>query len=125
MDRRLAALALAAGGRRPTAVYYQANGHAAGDNTLVGDIISHAGLENLGGRLGLRGHGSMPLETLIELKPDILIREDQQPEMPALAYEVLRNPALKALIDRSLQGTCASSPSASACPTGALAAGLQ
>ena len=103
MDRRLAALVLAAGARRPTAVYYQANGYTAGDDTLVGDIIGHAGLENLGGRLGLRGHGSMPLETLLELKPDILIRDDQQPEMPVLAYEVLRHPALKALIDRSLQ----------------------
>jgi len=51
----------------------------------------------------LRGHGSLPLETLLELKPDILIRDDQQPEMPALAYEVLRHPALKLLIDRSLQ----------------------
>ena len=105
MDERLAELAPAAGERRPTAVYYQANGFAAGDDTLVGDIISHAGLENLGGRLGIEGHGRMPLETLLELRPDILIRSDQEPQAPALAYEVLRHPALQALIDRSLQVT--------------------
>ncbi len=52
-------------------------------------IVGFVGLENLGGRLGLRGHGSMPLETLLELKPDILIRDDQQPEMPALARALL------------------------------------
>lgn len=105
MDQRLAALAPAAGERRPTAVYYQANGYTAGDDTLVGDIIAHAGLENLGGRLGIKGHGRLPLETLLELQPDILIRDDQQPRAPALAYEVLRHPALQALIDRSLQVT--------------------
>lgn len=103
MDERLAALAPAAGEDQPTAVYYQANGYTAGDDTLVGDIIAHAGLENLGGRIGIRGHGRMALETLLDLRPDILIRDDQQPQAPALAYEVLRHPALKALIDRSLQ----------------------
>lgn len=95
MDHRLAALAPAAGERWPTAVYYQANGYTAGDDTLVGDIIAHAGLENLGGRLGVRGHGRMPLETLLELQPDILIRDDQQPRAPALAH-----PALQARMPR-------------------------
>ncbi len=105
MDQRLAALAPTTGERRPTAVYYQANGYTAGNDTLVGDIIEHAGLENLGGRLGIAGHGRMPLETLLDLQPDILIRDDQPPRAPALAYEVLRHPALQALIDRSLQVT--------------------
>ncbi len=105
MDVRLATLALPPGTRRPTAVYYQPNGYTAGDDTLVGDIITHAGLENLGGRLGIRGHARIPLETLLELKPELLIVGDVKPDTPALAYEVLRHPALKALIDRSEQFT--------------------
>jgi iron complex transport system substrate-binding protein len=101
MDRRLATLAPRPGERRPTAVYYQPNGYTAGADTLVGDIIAHAGLDNLGARAGVRGHGRMTLETLLELQPEILIVDDRKPNAPALAYEVLRHPALKALIDRS------------------------
>lgn len=103
MDARLATLALPPGTRRPTAVYYQPNGYTAGDDTLVGDIIAKAGLENLGGRLGIRGHARMPLEKLLELNPELLIVGDAKPDTPALAYEVLRHPALQALIDRSVQ----------------------
>lgn len=101
MDTRLASLAPPSGTRRPTALYYQPNGYTAGDDTLVGDIIAKAGLENLGGRLGIRGHARIPLEKLLELNPELLIVGDVRPDTPALAYEVLRHPALQALIDRS------------------------
>ena len=101
MDARLAELAPRPGERRPTAVYYQPNGYTAGADTLVGDVISHAGLENLGGRLGVHGHERLPLETLLQLSPELLIFSEVQPQAPALAYEVLRHPALKKLIDRS------------------------
>jgi iron complex transport system substrate-binding protein len=47
----------------------------------------------------------IPLETLLALRPDILVVDDRKPQAPALAYEVLRHPALKAMIDRSLQVT--------------------
>lgn len=103
MDARLAALAPRPGERRPTAIYYQPNGFAAGADTLVGDVIAHAGLDNLGANAGVRGHGRMPLETLLELQPEVLIVDDRKPEAPALAYEVLRHPALKAMIDRTVQ----------------------
>ena len=103
MDARLATLAPNPGERRPTAIYYQPNGYTAGADTLVGDIIAHAGLDNLGANAGVRGHGRVPLETLIELQPEILIVDDRKPQAPALAYEVLRHPALKSMIDRSEQ----------------------
>jgi ABC-type Fe3+-hydroxamate transport system, periplasmic component len=105
MDARLATLALPPGTRRPTAVYYQPNGYTAGDDTLVGDIIAKAGLENLGGRLGIHGHARLPLEKLLELNPQLLIVGDAKPDTPALAYEVLRHPALQALMDRSVRVT--------------------
>ncbi len=103
MDRRLDALAPRPGERRPTAIYYQPNGLTAGADTLVGDIIAHAGLDNLGARAGVRGHGRMPLEMLLDLRPEILIVDDRKPQAPALAYEVLRHPALMAMIGRSVQ----------------------
>ncbi|MFO1153913.1 MAG: ABC transporter substrate-binding protein [Rhodospirillales bacterium] len=90
MDVRLADLSPQPGDdRRPTAIYYQPNGYTAGDDTLVGDIITHAGLKNLADGLGVRGHERMPLETLLHLSPDLLIFSDVQPQAPALAYEVL------------------------------------
>lgn len=103
MDRRLEALAPHPGAQRPTAIYYQPNGLTAGADTLAGDIIAHAGLDNLGARAGVRGHGRMPLELLLDLRPEILIVDDRRPQAPALAYEALRHPALKAMIDRSVQ----------------------
>lgn len=103
MDAHLATLAPRPGERRPTALYYQPNGFTAGADTLVGDIIAHAGLDNLGACAGIRGHGRMPLEMLLDLQPEILIVDDRKPQAPALAYEVLRHPALKALIGRSVQ----------------------
>ena len=103
MDARLAALAPRPGERRPTALYYQPNGYTAGADTLVGDVMAHAGLDNLGARARVQGHGRMPLETLIELQPEILIVDDRKPQAPALAYEAMRHPALKMMIDRSVQ----------------------
>jgi iron complex transport system substrate-binding protein len=103
MNARLTALALAPGERRPTAIYYQPNGYTAGADTLVGDVMEHAGLDNLGARHGVHGHGRMPLETLLALQPEILVVDDRKPHAPALAYEVLRHPALAAILQRSVQ----------------------
>lgn len=101
MDARLAALAPPPGTRRPTALYYQLNSHTAGTDTLVSDVMAHAGLDNLGARLGVHGHGRVPLETLLALEPEILVVDDRKPQAPALAYEALQHPALQAMIARS------------------------
>ena len=67
--------------------------------------MAHAGLDNLAGRLGIRGNGRLPLETLLTAKPDILIIDDRKWNAPALAHDILRHPALKSLIERSLRVT--------------------
>lgn len=102
MDARLAQLAPRPGARRPSAAYYQRNGYTAGRDTLVGDVIAHAGLENLGARFGIHGNGRLPLETLLQASPEILIIDDHKPQAPALAYEILQHPALMALMQRAV-----------------------
>lgn len=96
-DERLASLTDGAGGRRPTAVYLQPNGYTAGRGSLVGDIIEHAGFENLGARFDISGHGKVPLETLLSAAPDVIITDEEKPRAPALAYEILKHPAFAAL----------------------------
>jgi iron complex transport system substrate-binding protein len=101
LDARLAAVQLQSEEARPTAIYYTPGGYTAGDATLIGDIITHAGLTNLAVGVGIRGYGRIQLETILVLKPDILVFDDRKPEQPALAYEMLRHPAFKSLVERS------------------------
>ena len=96
-DARLAAAGAPSPGRRPTALYLQPNGYTAGRGTLIGDIIEHAGFENLGARLAVEGHGQLSLEALLVTAPDVIITDDSSPRTPALAYETLRHPAIAAL----------------------------
>jgi iron complex transport system substrate-binding protein len=96
-DARLAAAGAPSPGRRPTALYLQPNGYTAGRGTLIGDIIEHAGFENLGARLAVEGHGQLSLEALLVTAPDVIITDDTTPRTPALAYETLRHPAIAAL----------------------------
>lgn len=96
-DARLAAAGAPSPGRRPTALYLQPNGYTAGRGTLIGDIIEHAGFENLGARLAVEGHGQLSLEALLVTAPDVIITDDNTPRTPALAYETLRHPAIAAL----------------------------
>lgn len=100
-DARLEAAGPRAGGPKPTALYLQPNGYTAGRDTLVGDIIEQAGFENLGARFGLTGHGRIPLETLLAADPDVIITDEQRPHAPALAYEILKHPAIARLTARA------------------------
>ncbi len=96
-DARLAAAGAPSSRGRPTALYLQPNGYTAGRGTLIGDIIEHAGFENLGARLGIQGHGQASLEALLATAPDVIITAADTPRTPALAYDTLRHPAIAAL----------------------------
>ncbi|TVR99040.1 MAG: ABC transporter substrate-binding protein [Rhodospirillales bacterium] len=103
MDGRLAAAAGPTGSNRPTALYLQPNGYTAGGDSLIGDVIGHAGLTNLGAEAGISGHGRLSMETLLALAPDILITDESRDRAPALAYEILEHPAVTALLARSIR----------------------
>lgn len=96
-DARLDAARPGAGGRRPTALYLQQNGYTAGRGTLVGDIIEQAGFQNFGARFDIDGHGKLSLEQFLAADPDVIITDEQKPRAPALAYEILKHPAIAAI----------------------------
>ena len=82
----------------PLAVLYWANGFTSGKGTLANAAVEAAGFRTLGWALGLNGTAQLPLETLLNADPDVLIFGRQR-EDPALANEVFRHPALGRAFD--------------------------
>ena len=95
IDRRLAAVRPAAG--RIRALVLSPNGVTAGPGSLVDTLLVRAGLVNLGRDPALAGYTSLPLEMILNLKPDLLIMDMEPLPAPSLAHQVLRHPALRDL----------------------------
>lgn len=66
-----------------------------GSETFENAIMEAAGLENLAATLGIKDYGSLSLEKLIEMKPDILIFASDQKKQPTVRGEVLAHPAIR------------------------------
>ncbi len=64
---------VSAGGPKLRAAYIAPGGVTAGADTFVNDIIKLAGLTSVAEEFGLTGWQSLPLETLIQNPPDIII----------------------------------------------------
>ncbi|MBK3774803.1 ABC transporter substrate-binding protein [Azospirillum brasilense] len=94
---RLDALPPAPPGPRPTAVVLRPNGFVAGSGSLVDELLSRAGLENMADRLPLGSQGALPLEAVILGGADMLIVDAAPDAPPSLAGALLHHPALKAL----------------------------
>lgn len=93
--RRLAALSATTGlAARPIAAVYQPNGYTVGRQSVVNDLLSRAGLRNLAVEQRIDNYGVLPLEVLLLAQPDLLILNAASDRAPAMAYEVLRHPAL-------------------------------
>ena len=76
------------------AAVYQPNGFTIGKGSLVNDLLNRAGLRNLAVERRIDNYGELPLEVLLFARPDLLIINEGEDRGPALAYEVLRHPAL-------------------------------
>ena len=79
---------------RPIAAVYQPNGFTIGKGSLVDDLMKRAGLRNLAVERRIDNYGQLPLELLLFAQPDLLIMNTVEDRGPAMAYEVLRHPAL-------------------------------
>jgi iron complex transport system substrate-binding protein len=85
---RMAALPAApAVAEQPLAAIYQPNGFTIGQGSLV-DV------RNLAVERHIDHYGSLPLESLLRAQPDFLIMNTADDQTPAMAYEILRHPAL-------------------------------
>jgi iron complex transport system substrate-binding protein len=92
--RRLSALPGPAPGPRPRAVLIESSGVTSGAGTLPHAVMKKAGFENLAAQIGLRGVTRLPLEIIVQSRPDALIRGWLEPQYPSLAARLLTHPAL-------------------------------
>jgi iron complex transport system substrate-binding protein len=99
MDRRMAEAVQGDALASPVAAVIRANGYTAGAGTLIDDLLSAARLDNLARISGIRGWGTIDLETMLVGRPDLLVL-DVGDEHPSLAAASLAHPALRALGER-------------------------
>jgi len=92
----LAALRSDTGPSRPRAVLTYVNSYSSGNATLAGDILRAAGFDNAAAELGLSSVGTISLEELILLNPDVIVQGRDYPGA-ARAEDNLHHPALRAL----------------------------
>jgi len=58
---------------RKTVLYMQRRGFVTGEDTLIDELITHAGLFNAARRFHVRGYGRVALERIVVSRPEILI----------------------------------------------------
>ncbi len=87
-------------GSKKKAFFFQSGGLVPGSGTFENAIMDAAGLENLAATIDIRDYGSLSLEKLIEMKPDVLIFSSDQKKKPTIRGEVLSHPAIKKALPR-------------------------
>jgi iron complex transport system substrate-binding protein len=83
--------------RRPTALVFNANGFTVGAGTLVDDIMTRAGLDNVAAHMNLGNYTQLPLETVVRSDVDVLIVSARRDGPPSLATALLDHPVLSKL----------------------------
>ena len=78
----------------PYAAFIQPNGLTVGQGSLSDELLHYAGFRNAATLLGIRTYQRFPLESLLRVRPDLLIVQTQHRRYPSLAQELLRHPAL-------------------------------
>jgi iron complex transport system substrate-binding protein len=101
MDRDLARLARERPSVPPTAIVLHANNYTFGRGSLIDDVVTHAGLENVAGRLGIGEVGQVPLEILAMNPVDVLIVSSYRDGPSAIGTDLLRHSVLSRLSDRT------------------------
>lgn len=121
-DETLAGGRTAGTGRQPAAVVYTPNGGSAGHGTIVDEVLRLAGYRNVAADLGMEGWSRLPLESLLQAAPDLIVVSQLGGHAPSRAREVLRHPALTRLVTQRRLTTL--SPDIWSCPGLDLAAAV-
>ena len=100
MDARLAGVAVDPSRPRLKAVVLRPNGFTVGPGSLVDEILTRAGLDNLAARLDIAADEQVPLEVVALLGADVLILDRDESGAPSLADAALDHPAIAALAQR-------------------------
>ena len=86
-------------------VVYQPNGYTPGPDSLMHEMLEHAGLGNLASELGLPKGGYLSLEALLLSNPALIVFSARQATRPSLAETQLDQPALRHLFSRRASPT--------------------
>ena len=89
---------------RPRAALYYVNSFTLGDQSLAGAILNAAGFDNIAAEVGLDWGGALPLEQLVMLAPDVIVRGRDYPGQ-SRAEDNLTHPALRTLTETRVAGT--------------------
>jgi iron complex transport system substrate-binding protein len=100
MEARLASVAVDPSQPRLKAVVLRPNGFTVGPGSLVDEILTRAGLDNLAARLDIAADQQVPLEVVALLGADVLILDRDEQSAPSLADAALDHPAIAALARR-------------------------
>jgi iron complex transport system substrate-binding protein len=79
---------------------YEPNGYATGGG-VTDEILSAAGLQNIGMGAHVTRSGTLPVEAVLSLAPDLMIFNGEHVGQPARADLILKHPALAALGGRT------------------------
>ncbi len=100
IDARLARVAVDPAAPRLKSVVLRPNGFTVGPGSLVDEILTRAGLDNLARRLDIAADEQVPLEVIALLGADLLILDRDGAGAPSLADAALDHPAIAALSRR-------------------------
>jgi iron complex transport system substrate-binding protein len=103
IEAAIAAARPPAGTRPLKALVFQPNGFSAGPGTLVDELMTSAGFENVARRYGLKTWGNVDLERLIADPPQVLLVGEASPGGRSWAERVMTHPALTNLSGRMHQ----------------------
>lgn len=94
IDARLAAIAAKRPIEHPRAIVLRPNGFTVGRGSLVDEILTTAGLDNIAASLGIESYGQIALETVALGGAQMLILNDTPDGPPSLANEILHHPLI-------------------------------
>ncbi|PQZ75807.1 MULTISPECIES: ABC transporter substrate-binding protein [unclassified Brevundimonas] len=103
IEEAIAEAAPPAGSQPLKALIYQPNGFAAGRGTLMNEMMTRSGFENVAGRYGLGKWGNVPVERLLADPPQVLLSGTPALGSRTWADRVMGHPALASLSDRMVQ----------------------
>jgi iron complex transport system substrate-binding protein len=101
LDRALAKVTTEPPAKPPRALVLEPNGYAVSRGSIIDELITRAGLENLAVTLGLAHFEQIPLEVVIANPIDVLIVSSRRDDSSSLATELLQHPVLSKLSDRT------------------------
>jgi iron complex transport system substrate-binding protein len=101
-DARLAELqAQLPPGEKPIFADIGVNNFMSGRDTLFARVVNAGGWRTLGETLGYRGYTNIPLEQLLQTKPDLVSTATPWSNPPSMSTQNLRHPALRELVERT------------------------